>query len=279
MAVRVRCVAWSFDVSKGTMTALPYRVIHGDCLSILRRWRQDCVTAVVGDAPYSEYCHGNMRGNRGRNVKGEKLIAERDPGFSPLTVAEVMAHSEQFCYVATQWIAIFSDDVTLPLWRKGIEDAKGHYTRTIPWVRWSCPNFSGMCPPSGAEFVAISRPRKFPGETPRARKWFRGNRTHYDTKCLRAKGDEKASLLEWSKDPDHPGHRAQKPIALMMAVLSDCCLPGDIVLDPYAGSGTTGVAALRLGMRVVLIEKNAQDARLCKARMDREWARLRSKAA
>jgi len=261
------------------MTALPYRVIHGDCLSVLRRWRRDCVTAVVGDGPYSEHCHGNMRGNRGLNVKGKKRIVQLDPGFEPLTPEKVMAHSEQFCRVATQWIAMFSDDVTLPLWREGIENAKGHYLRTIPWVRWICPNFSGMCPPSGAEFVAIARPRKFPGETPRARKWLRGNRTHYDTKCLRAHSDEKENLAAWSLDPEHPGHRAQKPIALMMEVLSDCCQRGDTIVDPYAGSGTTGIAALRLGMRVVLIENKEADARLCQARMDREWARLQCKAA
>jgi site-specific DNA-methyltransferase (adenine-specific) len=256
------------------MNALPYRVIHGDCLEVLRRWKSDSVTAIVGDAPYSEHCHGNMRGNRGRNIEGQKKIAERDPGFLPLTLEELRLHSEQFARVATQWIALFSDDVTLPLWREGIEDAKGHYTRTIPWVRWSCPNFSGMCPPSGAEFVAIARPRKFPGKTPKARKWLKGNRTHYDIKCLRAKSDEKKDLEAWSKDPEHPGHRAQKPIGLMIEVLSDCCKAGDIIVDPYAGSGTTGIAALRLGMRVVLIEKNEQDAQLCQARMDREWARL-----
>jgi DNA modification methylase len=258
---------------------LPYRVIHGDCLQVMRGWHNDCFAAVVGDAPYSKHTHGNMRGNRGRNVKGQKKIAERDPGFEPLTPEEVMAHSAEFCRVATQWILLCSDDLTLPLWRSGIVAGKGKYGRTIPWTRWSCPNFSGMLPPSGAEFVVVARPRKFPGETPRARRWLNGSRTHYDAKCLRAKQAEKADLLKWSKDPDHPGHRAQKPIALMMAMLSDCCQPGDVILDPYAGSGTTGIVALRLGMRVVLIEKNAADARLCKARMDREWARLQSKAA
>ena len=66
---------------------------------------------------------------------------------------------------------------------------------------------------------------------------------------------------------DHP---TTKPIALMIELVSLFTDPGDLILDPFAGSGTTGIAALRLGRRVILIEKDPVYARLCVDRMTAE---------
>lgn len=50
-------------------------------------------------------------------------------------------------------------------------------------------------------------------------------------------------------------HPTQKPIALMDWVLKQCRLQaGTTVLDPYMGSGTTGIAAMRLGLPFIGIE-------------------------
>jgi site-specific DNA-methyltransferase (adenine-specific) len=46
----------------------------------------------------------------------------------------------------------------------------------------------------------------------------------------------------------------QKPLALAQAFVADFTQQGDVVLDPFAGSGTTGVAALQLGRRFIGIE-------------------------
>ena len=43
--------------------------------------------------------------------------------------------------------------------------------------------------------------------------------------------------------------------------------PGDIVLDPFGGSGTTGVAALLEGRRVILVERDPDFAAICRARL------------
>lgn len=51
-------------------------------------------------------------------------------------------------------------------------------------------------------------------------------------------------------------HPAQKPLAVMLEVVSMVTDPGDLILDPFAGSGTTGVACLRLGRRFIGIEKD-----------------------
>jgi site-specific DNA-methyltransferase (adenine-specific)/modification methylase len=52
-------------------------------------------------------------------------------------------------------------------------------------------------------------------------------------------------------------HPTQKPLAVMRASLEFLRLPpGSLVLDPYAGSGTTGVACLKAGLRCILIESD-----------------------
>jgi site-specific DNA-methyltransferase (adenine-specific) len=49
-------------------------------------------------------------------------------------------------------------------------------------------------------------------------------------------------------------HPAEKPQDMLMHMISASSFPGDIVLDCFAGSGSTGVAALRLKRRVVCID-------------------------
>lgn len=51
------------------------------------------------------------------------------------------------------------------------------------------------------------------------------------------------------------GHPAEKPVRLLRRVVElTGANPGDVILDPFAGSGTTAVAAIELGVRSVLIE-------------------------
>ena len=52
-------------------------------------------------------------------------------------------------------------------------------------------------------------------------------------------------------------HPTEKPVALMRHIISASSRPGAVVLDPFAGSGTTGVAARELGRSFVGIEKDA----------------------
>ena len=53
-------------------------------------------------------------------------------------------------------------------------------------------------------------------------------------------------------------HTTQKPDSLMEALVRDFTDPGDLICDPFAGSGTTGVAAIRLGRRFIGWEKSPQ---------------------
>lgn len=62
-----------------------------------------------------------------------------------------------------------------------------------------------------------------------------------------------------------------KPVALM-GELVKCVPPGGVILDPFMGSGSTGVAALQLGYRFIGIEKSAHYFDIACKRMEREVA-------
>jgi modification methylase len=62
-------------------------------------------------------------------------------------------------------------------------------------------------------------------------------------------------------------HPTQKPEALLARVLLATSAPGDLVLDPFAGTGTTGAVARRLGRRFIGIEREPRYAALAEARI------------
>jgi site-specific DNA-methyltransferase (adenine-specific) len=64
-------------------------------------------------------------------------------------------------------------------------------------------------------------------------------------------------------------HPTQKPVALIAWCIKQLGLqPGDLVLDPYAGSGTTGLACLNAGLRCILIEKESRYIPVIGRRLD-----------
>lgn len=62
------------------------------------------------------------------------------------------------------------------------------------------------------------------------------------------------------------GHSTQKPLELIKKLITVSSNPGDIVLDPFAGSGTTGEACQQTGRRFILIERDAACIEMIEAR-------------
>jgi site-specific DNA-methyltransferase (adenine-specific) len=62
-------------------------------------------------------------------------------------------------------------------------------------------------------------------------------------------------------------HPAQKPLKLMMALIELTTIPGQLVLDPFAGSGTTVVAAKQLGRGYLAIERDMKMCEVAKRRL------------
>jgi site-specific DNA-methyltransferase (adenine-specific) len=65
---------------------------------------------------------------------------------------------------------------------------------------------------------------------------------------------------------ERTGYPTQKPLGVLRRIIRASSNPGDVVLDFFAGSGTTGVAARELGRRFILVDNNPEALRVMTAR-------------
>jgi modification methylase len=68
-------------------------------------------------------------------------------------------------------------------------------------------------------------------------------------------------------DDGSKAHPTQKPEALLYRILLACTKPGDVVLDPFFGTGTTGAVARRLGRRWIGIERESSYVEVAQERI------------
>jgi site-specific DNA-methyltransferase (adenine-specific) len=213
---------------------------------------------VITDPPYSAEVHTNIQtGKRNQlpDVVGASCRERRkvDLNFDPMTPEERRRFSAAAALIATRWVITFSDAEGAGDWRSAFGFGQGRpairgmprYFRTGAWVRLGgAPHFNGDGPAPGHEELLYFHAVKPLGEK---RRWNGGGKVAVYTCPIVAnrKGQQGSRV-----------HPAQKPVPLMIDILKDVVEPGDLVIDPYCGAGTTGVAALRLGCRFIGIEKD-----------------------
>jgi site-specific DNA-methyltransferase (adenine-specific) len=94
---------------------------------------------------------------------------------------------------------------------------------------------------------------------------------NYETMKAENGGKQMKNVWRFSTPADEEKrlgkHPTQKPVALIARCLRATTDPGDLVLDPFAGSGSTGVAALKLGRCFVGFEQDKTYARLAARRL------------
>ena len=102
---------------------------------------------------------------------------------------------------------------------------------------------------------------------------------YYDNKAVRE--DSGANLRNYwflGPDPQAKGHPAAFPRELARRCILLGSMPGDSILDPFGGSGTTGVAACELDRSAVLIDINPEYTKISKERIrDAKKAKLKTK--
>jgi site-specific DNA-methyltransferase (adenine-specific) len=105
-------------------------------------------------------------------------------------------------------------------------------------------------------------------------------RFDYSRAC-RYSGQRYASSI-WRSGPARPAericghHPTQKPLAVVERCLTVCTRRGELVLDPFMGSGTSGVVAVRQGYRFVGVDREAEYVRLARRRIKAEQCTKRS---
>jgi len=105
----------------------------------------------------------------------------------------------------------------------------------------------------------------------------RGSKYTFHHHAMKALNDELQMRSDWMlplcsgserlKVDGKRAHATQKPEALLHRVLLATTNPGDVVLDPFFGTGTTGVVARRLGRHFIGIEREAAYVELARARL------------
>ena len=82
------------------------------------------------------------------------------------------------------------------------------------------------------------------------------------------------NVLHMATESSNKNHSAVFPVALPTWFIKLFTLPGDVVLDPFLGSGSTAVAALALGRHYVGVDINAEYVELANYRLSKTLAGL-----
>ncbi len=243
---------------------------HGDCFEVLSQIGE--VDHAIFDPPYSALVHSKSRAGtrelRDGNGRMSKCAISRevDFGFDPIDVDWMERMSDALFDRVRRWVLVFCDVESSHLWRGALTSAGFDYCRTGAWIKiGGSPQFTGDRPGVGFEAIVCCH-------KPGRKKWNGGGAlgvwSHLT--CIERGGKSTAN--------DERVHPTQKPLSLMLELVSLFSDPGETILDPTMGSGTTGVAAVRLGRRFVGIEQMAEHYESARLRIEAEAAGSDSRA-
>ncbi len=212
-------------------------LLKGDCLDLLRQVPDQSVDLLLTDPPYnlSPYSTGNMQFKWRADINND--LAEWDRHFDPgdiqdefLRVLKPTGNLFAFCSynLLGRWHELFDplfDTFQFFVW---------HKTNPVPKIRKQ--GFLNSC-----ELIVCM--------------WNKQHTWNF------GKQNEMHNFFESSicmsperlKNPKHP---TQKPVGLLKHLIGIASNPGDVVLDPYMGVGSTGVAAHSLGRSFIGMELN-----------------------
>jgi site-specific DNA-methyltransferase (adenine-specific) len=217
----------------------------GDCLAIMPQL--GTVSHVICDPPYEASLHASknslqtrLRSDSGPDLKGLDFDA-----IDEIREAVVGASYS----ISEGWfIAFCTVEGTWP-WAQVINASPMKYKRACAWVKPdSTPQLNGQCPAQGYECFVTAWAGT--GHS----KWNAGGKRGVYTHCVNGP----------QRDGRHP---TEKPLSLMAEIIADFTKAGDTILDPFMGSGTTGVAAIRARRNFVGIERDPKYFEIARSRL------------
>lgn len=203
--------------------SLPWQVIEGDCLDVMRELPDGCVDAVVTDVPYGVVTRelGEFRNNYGTYDKGAADALSFDVADFARECSRLARGS---IYVFCGWEQVSLLMVTF--------EALGLTKRMCVWEKTSASPMNGE------------------------KMWLSGVEMCVFARKANATFNEFCKVPVW-RYPSGTAkrHPTEKPLDLMKRIVAASTDEGDIVLDPCLGSGTTGHAAVSLCRRFIGIER------------------------
>ena len=252
-----------------TPKILPFNVIlEGDCVTEMARLPDKSVDMIFADPPYNLQLGGDLFRPEGSRVDA---VDDEWDKFESLTAYDNFTRD---------WLEqarrILKDDGTIwvigsyhNIYRVGalLQDADFWILNDVVWRKTNpMPNFRGT------RFTNAHETLIWCAKDERARYTF-------NYRAMKALNDDLQMRSDWvlpicsgserAKDDDGAkAHPTQKPEALLYRILLACTKPGDVVLDPFFGTGTTGAVARRLGRRWIGIERENAYAKVARERID-----------
>jgi adenine-specific DNA-methyltransferase len=206
------------------------RILLGDCVQVMGQMPSDSVDVIVTDPPY--VCRFQARD--GRTVANDDRSDWIAPAFTQMYR---VLKPDRFCVSFYGWNTV---DRFFSAWKGAGFRPVGHvvFAKRYASKEW---------------FVAYS----------------------HESAYLLAKGNPAKphlmlrDVLEWQYT-GNIRHPTEKPLMAMTLLIQAFSYPGEIVLDPFVGSGTTAVAAKHLGRRYIGIDIEPVYAQQAQARVRRE---------
>jgi modification methylase len=233
------------------------RILQGDCLKELAKLPDASVDLVFADPPYNLQLAGDLLRPNDTRVDGvdqawDKFasFAEYDT-FSRAWLAQVqrVLKPNGALWVIGSYHNIFRVGAAL-------QDLGFWIQNDVVWRKTNpMPNFRGK------RFTNAHETMIWAARDQKAKPTF-----NYE--AMKAFNDDLQMRSDWlipicsgperlKDDGGRKAHPTQKPEALLHRVILSSTKPGDIVLDPFFGTGTTGAVAKRLGRQWIGIERDS----------------------
>ena len=253
----------------GTGLDLPLdQVMVGDCLDMLRQLPPASVHAIFADPPYNLQLKGDLVRPEGGLVDGVDDAWDRFDGFPAydsftrawLTECRRVLRKDGTIWVIGAYHNVFR-------LRTALQDLGYWILNDVVWRKSNpMPNFRGR------RFTNAHETLIWASRGPESRYKF-------NYAAMKALNDDVQMRSDWliplctgnERLRDEKGkklHPTQKPEALLHRVILSCTAPGEVVLDPFMGSGTTAAVARRLGRRFIGIERDEAYAEAARARIE-----------
>ena len=242
-------------------------IITGDCLAAMARLPAASVDLVFADPPYNLQLSGELHRPNNSRVDGVDEAWDKFAGFAEydrfthgwLGECRRLLKPDGGIWVIGTYHNIFRIGAAL-------QDLGFWILNDVVWRKTNpMPNFRGRRFTNAHEtllWCATSREARYT----------------FNYEAMKALNDELQMRSDWLiplcggperlRDGDgKKAHPTQKPEALLHRILLASTRPGDVVLDPFFGTGTTGAVAKRLGRRFVGIERDAAYAAVARRRI------------